>query len=89
MSDLKFTIEDINSIIYGEGVYTEEGEELYEVISNEIIDSDQEKSSITKKCVIKEVKTGKFYKAELGVSPWYGQDDYNMKEPWYEVLPKQ
>lgn len=88
--NLKFTEEEVSQIMYEDGVYDEDTEDiLFVVVSEKIIDSDTEKSSITKRYIIEDKSNGKFYAGELGKSPWYMQGEYNAKEEWVEVKPKQ
>lgn len=86
--------EQIYNAIIGEDIYgdpgtPEEDKILFEWVDDRILSSDQEKSSTTRQVVIKEVATGKYYKATLGESPWRGQEEANEKEEWKEVFPKE
>lgn len=86
----KFTKDEIRNIMYNDGIYDKETEEelLYEKIYEEIINSDMEKGSIDIEFVVKEIKTGLFYKAILGKSDWWKQDEVNADTEWEEVKEK-
>lgn len=81
----KFTEQELNDIMYEEGVYTDDNETVFEVVSEKIISFDKEKNTVYREFIIKEIATGKFYKAELIDSPWIGMDDYNLNVEWVEV----
>lgn len=86
---IKFTEEEISSIMHEGGVYDEDGEKLiFETVSEEVTDTDQEKGRVEYEYVIKEVSTGKFYSATLAESPWWKQGQVNAAESWSEVKPK-
>ncbi len=85
----KFTEEEINSIIYEDGLDDEDQNPIFETVHQEMIYADTEKSSTTWEIVIKDLNTGVFYKAELGKSPWIGQDKANTEKKWTEVKPKK
>ena len=88
--DRKFTEEEIHDLMYDGAVTTEEDDNLiFEVVKEDIVDFDTEKSSTTIEYVIKECATNKYYKARLTQSQWYLQDEYNCKEVWVEVKPKK
>lgn len=87
--ELKFTRDEVSSIMYEDGISDEEGNEIYITVEEDIVSSDTEKGSIEIEYVIKEVATGKFYKATLGKSPWYKQGEHNAKQTWTEVKAKK
>ena len=84
----KFTREEISSIQYDGGVYDDDGEFVFEVVHEKVVDTDMEKSSVDVEFVIKELSTGKYYKAVLLDSQWIGQDAHNIALPWVEVVQK-
>ena len=87
--NLKFNEEEISNIKYEEGVYDNITEnQLFEVISEKIVDTDLEKSSSDVKFVIRELLTDKFYTATILDSMWNGEAEYNSKIEWIEVKPK-
>lgn len=86
----KFTSDEILAIMYEGGIYDEEGEnEVYTTVQEDIISKDTEKGSVEIEYVIQEVATGKFFKAILGESPWYKQQEHNAAQPWNEVKAKK
>ncbi len=88
METRTFTEEQIRSIMYEEGIYDTKNEiKLYTIVSEKIIDSDQSKNSTQHEYVIKEISSGKYFKAVLGDSPWIKQDMVNAKQIWHEVKP--
>ena len=87
--ELKFTQDEVSSIMYEDGIYDEEGELLFLTIEEDIVSRDSEKNSIQIDYVIQEVATGKFYSATLGKSPWIGQEKANAEESWVEVKAKK
>lgn len=85
-----FTEEEISDIMYTGGVYGEDSDEpVFKRVDVQYLDSDSEKGSVTKFYVIKDCATGKLYKAKLTSSPWIGQDERNVQEPWGEVYRKE
>jgi hypothetical protein len=87
--EIKFTEEEISSIMYEGGVYDEAGEKLmFETVSEEVTGTDQEKGRVEYEYVIKEISTGKFYSATLAQSPWWKQGQVNATEEWSEVKPE-
>jgi hypothetical protein len=87
---LKFTSGQISEIMYEGGITDKKGEnDLFTTISKTVVDRDQEKNSVELDVVIKEIATGKYYKATLGKSPWWKQDQHNAEQPWVEVKPKK
>lgn len=91
METRTFTEEQVSSIIAFNGIFDEEtgNEALYEIVSEETVSFDQEKNHLSVEYVILENATGKYFKATLGQSPWYLQSEYNAKEVWKEVTPKE
>ncbi len=88
--DRVFTEEEIQDLMHFGTVTTEEDDEpIFEVVKEDVVDFDTEKSAITIEYVIKECATNKHYKARLKQSQWYLQDEYNCKEIWVEVKPKK
>lgn len=88
--NLKFTEEEVSSILYDGGIWDEDTQkDSFIVVSEKIIDHDTEKSSVTKRIVIKEISTDKSYAAELGKSRWIHQEEYNAKVEWKEVKPRK
>ena len=86
---MKLTEEQVQQAKYND-VYDETGEILlYKHISSKLLDFDKEKSSSEIWVVIKDVKTGKKYGACLLDSVWCGEAEYNAKEEWEEIIPKQ
>jgi hypothetical protein len=85
---LKFTEEQISSIMNEDGVYDKDENLVFETISKEVTGTDQEKGRVEYEYVIKEIPTGKFYSASLSTSPWWKQDEANAEEEWREVKPK-
>jgi len=85
---IKFTEDQIEELICYGYVNTDDDEEtLYEVVHEETVSFDKEKSSADIEYVVKELSTGKFYKATLLNSQWYGQNEYNARQEWKEVFP--
>lgn len=80
-----FNEDEINQILYDGGLYDVDGNCEFEVIKNEIIKFNKEKSSCEKEIVIKELSSGKLYEATLNDSQWIGQDEYNIMQKWFEV----
>lgn len=56
-------------------------------MATEQVSFDSEKSSVEIEYVIFDHDAKKYYKATLGRSQWYLQDEYNAKEIWREVVP--
>lgn len=88
MSKIKFTKKEISSIMCEDGVYDKNENLMFETVSKEVTDTDQEKGRVEYEVVIQEISTGKFYAASLAESPWWKQDEANAKEEWHEVKPK-
>jgi hypothetical protein len=84
---MRFTLEQTKEILYEDGIYTENGDPVFTVVSEEIVGTDQDKNHIDKEVVVKEHSTGKFYKAVIGESPWYKQMEHNSTKEWIEVRP--
>lgn len=84
-----FTVEQVQSIMYEDGVFDKDDNMLFRTVDEDIVGTDQEKGSSKIEYVIEELATGKFYKATLGKSPWYKQDEHNAEQPWVEVKAKK
>jgi hypothetical protein len=88
METRKFTKDQASDIMYSGCVMDDLGQnELYTVVSEDITDTDSEKSRVSTTYVIKEVSTDKFFMAELTESPWYKQAQANAEEVWHQVIP--
>ncbi len=85
----KFTVQEVSSILYEDGLDDEDEKPIFETVYKEIVYTDLEKGSITYEVVIKEIATGKFYSTELGKSQWYDQEKHNAKQDWHEVKEKK
>lgn len=86
---MKFSKDEISSIMYDDGISDENGNALYTVVQAEVIDNDSEKNRITRRFVIKDEQTGLFYCSTLDESPWYKQAEANANSEWYEVKAYQ
>lgn len=85
-----FTEEEITDIMCFGVVCDEDSDEpIFKRVHEQYLDSDSEKDSVTKFYVIEDCVTGKLYKAKLTSSPWIGQDESNVQEPWGEVYRKE
>lgn len=87
--DRVFTEEEMNDIMFDGAVYDEDEVQLFEVVSETFIDSNNEKGSVTKDYVIKDCINNKHYKARLSESPWIYQTEANCEVMWEEVFPKK
>ncbi len=84
----KFTKSQAKDILYQGGIMNEDGSnELYAVVNDEVTDTDQEKGRVTRRLVIKELETDKYFSGQLDESPWIHQDEYNAKVVWEQVIP--
>lgn len=89
MNNLGLTEEQVNDLLYENSVLDENEEESFQFISKKFYRNDTEKSHVDYTVVIKDCKSGKFYKAILGESPWYLQEESNANQEWTEVKPKR
>jgi len=82
----KFTPGEICDILYEGGIYTEEGEQEFETVDEELTYSDLGKAYLRKDYVIKDLKTGLFYKANLMIADDLSYvEDENCRTQWKEV----
>lgn len=87
---MKLTQEQASQILYGDELWDDKDDIiLYKKISEKLSNFDSEKSSVDKTITIREVKTGKKYRATLCDSSWYMQNEHNAKIEWEEVIPKK
>lgn len=82
----------VQDVLTGEDVTLENGM-TYKVVDKELTDNDTEKGSCDYDVVIEEynedeIKTGNFYKANLGESPWHMQGEVNAEQVWKKVERK-
>lgn len=77
--------EDYDSLIWGDGIWTEDSVELIEVVDKEYEYVDLGKCYINWKITIHEIVTGKYYQAILM------QNEYHKSKnvEWKEVFPYQ
>jgi hypothetical protein len=84
----KFNKSQASDILYSGGIMDDQGlDELYNVVSDEVTDTDQEKGRVTRTIVIQEVATKKCFIADLSESPWWKQAEANAEEVWTLVIP--
>ena len=84
---IKFTEEQISNLPSSGKIRDDNGEILFIVVDQKIESFDKGKSAADVVYIIKELSTGKFYKATLMDSEWHGQDEYNANQSWTEVYP--
>ncbi len=82
----------VQDLFNGEDVTLENGM-TYKVVDKELTDNDTEKGSYDYDVVIEEynedeIKTGNFYRANLGESPWHMQGEVNAEQKWSKVEQK-
>ncbi len=69
--------------------YIEKGyDDFFELVEETVSSIDMSKNSTDYTVIMLETKTGKFWSAELGKSPWCNQDEYNARQEWHEVFKK-
>ena len=84
----KLSKSQARDILYEGGIMNEDdSNELYVVVDDEVTDTDQEKSRVTRRLVIKELETDKYFSAQLDESPWIHQAEENGNVVWEQVIP--
>lgn len=89
MNNLGLTEEQVQDLMYEMDANDEGDNCICEFISKKFVSNDAEKSHVDYKIVVKQISTGKFFKAVLGESPWYMQSEHNASQTWTEVKPKE
>ena len=94
MNNLNLSEEQVMHAMLGDDVYGDPGtpdedDVLFERVAEKVMSIDLEKASIHKDVIIKEVATGKFFRAQLGESLWHGQNEHNHQQQWREVEPTE